>query len=149
MARPVSSSLKIDPNEIRRMSAMGCTIEEIAMKFQVNRQVIDMGYMLEVEAGRVQLKEDLRSAQITCGKTGKGNATMLIWLGKIYLGQKEISTDDRISELDRLLKHLDDKAECLLSPKNNSEAIARQKLVSICGWDPSDPENHSPPTTAS
>ena len=124
VGRPPSN---IDPEEIRRMAAIGCTYEEIAQKFKVSRQTIELNHAIEYQSGRVELKETIREAQLRSGKENKGNAGMLIWLGKVYLNQREVTHEERISELDALLKHLDIKAECLNLAKSNSEAIEMQQ----------------------
>lgn len=122
------ADMKVNAEEVRRMSALGCTYEEIAQKFQVSRQCIENAYVSEYQAGKVELKEGLRAAQIRCAKEGVGNSSMLIWLGKIHLNQREVSHEERISELDMLIKHLDLKAECLNSQRNSLEATMKQQL---------------------
>lgn len=124
-------SSKIDPDEVWRMASIGCTHEEIAQKFKVNRQIIDLGYATEFEAGRVIFKEQLREAQFN--KAMNGDSQMLIWLGKIHLNQREVAFEERISELDMLIKHLDLKAECLNLVKSSSEVINKQQLASTSG----------------
>ncbi|MFZ1075433.1 MAG: hypothetical protein WAN50_03610 [Minisyncoccia bacterium] len=121
--RPLSD--RINPDEVRKMASIGCTYEEIAQKFKVSRGTIENSYAIEYEAGRVALKQELREAQIRCGKENKGNSGMLIWLGKIYLNQRESTQEERVSELDMIIKHLDLRAECLNLAKNSSSVTEK------------------------
>jgi len=71
---------------------MGCTMEEMADWFQVNRETLKYNFSDYIAKGREELKRRLRTAQI---KTAlDGNATLLIWLGKQYLGQQDNPTNN-------------------------------------------------------
>lgn len=121
--------------EVVRMASLGCTLQEIGQRVGLGYRTIQEKYIYEFECGLVLLKEELREAQKLCAKQNVGNATMLIWLGKIYLNQRESSVDEKVSEIDAILKYIDDKAACSNSQKSNSEAIAKQQLVSMYGSD--------------
>ena len=91
MARPVK---EIDEKQFIKLCKLQCTSEEIASFFECNRDTIDAWckrtynegfsavYKKYSEAG----KTSLRRYQLNLAKT---NATMAIWLGKQYLGQKD------------------------------------------------------------
>lgn len=84
MARP---QVKIDGEEVEKLAAFGITIAEMADFFKVSRDVIDRRFKDEVAKGRADLKMKLRRKQIEVAMGG--NVTMLIWLGKQLLDQKE------------------------------------------------------------
>lgn len=77
----------LDPEQVFRLAAMGCSNYEIARFFNVSESFIRKRYTDVVEAGRVNIKVRLRSAQIR--EALAGNTTMLIWLGKQMLGQSD------------------------------------------------------------
>lgn len=130
---------KLDSQEVRRLASLGCPIAEIAQKFGVSFHYIENRYLPDYLAGKADLNEDIREAQLICGKTAKGSATMLIWLGKMYLGQKETQTSDRVSDIDKFLNQITD-TECSSSVQNNLEVLAKQHLASMYGSVLSDPE---------
>ena len=77
----------IDPDEILKLSKLGCTIEEMSDWFQVPANTIKYNFSDIIAKGRSETKQALRRAQIALAL--KGNATMLIWLGKNLLGQSD------------------------------------------------------------
>lgn len=110
-------------NEVRRMASLGCTTEEIAQKLSVTTNQLISKYGVPYREGKAEMLENLRAAQFKCAYENVGNCTMLIFLGKFYLHQREVTQEDKLSELDTLLKHLTDKSECLNSRQNNWKAI--------------------------
>ena len=84
----------IPPEEITKLARLGCSIEEMSDWFQVPRETIKYNFSDLIAKGRSETKQSLRRAQIALAL--KGNATMLIWLGKNMLGQQEtpIHADD-------------------------------------------------------
>ena len=77
----------ISPEEIIKLSRLGCSIEEMSDWFQVPRETIKYNFSDLIAKGRSETKQSLRRAQIALAL--KGNATMLIWLGKNMLGQSD------------------------------------------------------------
>ena len=83
---------EIDLAELKRLCKLQCTLEEIAAFFEVTKQTI-INYRKRpefrevMENGRLQGLVSLRRAQFT--NALKGNATMQVWLGKQWLGQKD------------------------------------------------------------
>jgi len=100
----------VDPNEVYKLSMIGCTDSEIADWFVINVQCLRENFEPELSKGRAGLKQKIRMYQI---QMAEKSAPMLIWLGKQYLGQSEnpINTeanqplpwthDDLINELDK------------------------------------------------
>ncbi len=81
----------IPPDEVWKLAALGCTIEEMADWFQVNRETLKYNFSDYILKGRAELKRRLRAAQIKTAMAG--NATLLIWLGKNILGQTDNPQD--------------------------------------------------------
>lgn len=77
---------------ISSMTAMGCTIDDIADELGISKPTLYTKHNKEklneaVKIGQGRLKNTLRMAQM---KTAvKGNPAMLIFLGKNYLGQSD------------------------------------------------------------
>jgi hypothetical protein len=84
----------VDPDEVYRMSQLGCTMEEMAYFFQIDRETLKYNFWDYIKRGESDTKQRLRNAQIELAL--KGNATMLIWLGKQMLGQSDnpVNQDD-------------------------------------------------------
>jgi len=81
----------IPPEEIQKLARLGCSIEEMSDWFQVPRETIKYNFSDLIAKGRSETKQSLRRAQIALAL--KGNATMLIWLGKNMLGQSDSPLD--------------------------------------------------------
>lgn len=84
---------KIDPEEVRKLAKTGATQAEIASRMGVSLSTLQRrcGQDLKTEAalrdGLNEMKVALRTKQVQVALAG--NVTMLIWLGKQYLGQKD------------------------------------------------------------
>lgn len=96
MARPKGSFKPIDIDKVERLALIGCTQEEIALVLGCHRSTLLKRKDLHAayEKGHAHMRETLRRVQFK--KAVEGNVTMLIWLGKQVLGQK-----DRIEETHR------------------------------------------------
>lgn len=77
----------VPPDEIYKLAALGCSIEEMADWFGVNRETIKYNFAEYIAKGHSELKQRIRMAQIKGALAG--NATLLIWLGKNIVGQTE------------------------------------------------------------
>lgn len=73
------------------LAQVGCTDEEIASHLDCSPDTLTRRYADLLKKGRAQLRMSLRRAQVK--KALAGDNTMLIWLGKILLGQKEPRTE--------------------------------------------------------
>jgi hypothetical protein len=78
---------EIDAAMVLKMAQWGAKTVEIADFFNVSVDTIDNRFSEILEKGRSELKMSLRQWQLTAAKNG--NATMLVWLGKQMLGQKD------------------------------------------------------------
>lgn len=70
-----------------RLAAIGCTQEEMAHVLGLSVATIRRRFKAQIARGRASMAVSLRRKQWAAAK--KGNVTMLIWLGKQYLGQKD------------------------------------------------------------
>lgn len=86
----------IDPEQVRKLAAIGCTHEEIASVVGCSQDTIARRFLEDVEYGRSQGKSSLRRKQWEMAMSG--NVTMLVWLGKQYLGQSDKQTVENTFE---------------------------------------------------
>lgn len=77
----------IDPEQVRKLAAIGCTHEEIASVVGCSTDTLVRRFLDVIEEGRSQGKSSLRRKQWEMAING--NVTMLVWLGKQYLGQTD------------------------------------------------------------
>jgi AcrR family transcriptional regulator len=83
----------IDAGLVENSAALGCTIEEIAAILGVGKRTLydrldsDADLAEALERGRDKGKATLRRLQWQ--QANAGNPTMLIWLGKQILGQRD------------------------------------------------------------
>lgn len=74
--------------KVHKMSQIGCTDKEQAHILSISEENLRNNFRTELSEGRAELRRGLRRAQLDAAVNEK-NPTMLIWLGKAYLGQKE------------------------------------------------------------
>jgi hypothetical protein len=90
--------IEIDYKQVEQLAAMQCTDEEIAAVLGVERNTIrrrkkdDEQFCSAYKKGQERGKASLRRMQFKAAEAG--NATMLIWLGKQYLGQSDKSQQE-------------------------------------------------------
>ena len=89
MARP--KKYNIDPKQVQKLSALGCTNKEISEFFGCSADLLEKSYSEFLTKGRAEQKMRLRQLQWRACENG--NVSMLIFLGKNMLGQQ-----DRIEE---------------------------------------------------
>lgn len=80
-------ALKIPRRKITELSAIGCTVEEIAGICEVSKDTLERNFAAFIDKGRADGKVRLRRLQQR--SANKGNVTMQIWLGKQLLGQSD------------------------------------------------------------
>lgn len=84
----------VPPDEVWKLAEVGMTDREIAEWFQIKEDTLRYNFAEYLTKGRAGLKRRLRAVQLSTALSG--NATLLIWLGKQYLGQSDspINSDD-------------------------------------------------------
>jgi hypothetical protein len=87
-----------DLKEVEKLCRLNCTDDELAAFFGVCRKTVERErksnpeFNEVIERGKSFGKLSLRRRQVELAN--KGNPTMLIWLGKVYLKQRENVTVD-------------------------------------------------------
>ena len=115
--------MEISLAAVRNAASIGCTVEEIAAIVGIGRQTLydrldaDPALREALECGRDEGKATLRRWQWQAAK--KGDKTMLIWLGKQMLGQRD----------QQELKH--DHAHNLVPPKLDLWHLTRDQLLQL------------------
>lgn len=84
---------EISVEDLERLCAMQCADEEIAAWFTCSTKTIQRirkqePYKTVFENGSAMGRVSIKRAQYQAAL--KGNVSMLIWLGKVILGQKEV-----------------------------------------------------------
>ena len=85
--------LELDLTQVEALAQIGCTIDEIATVLGVgpstvdDRMAKDIDFQVAYKRGREHGKATLRRMQWNSAKGG--HVTMMIWLGKQLLGQKD------------------------------------------------------------
>lgn len=108
MARP---KIQLDYDLIKRLSLIQCTQKEIASVLGVSVDTLqrDEEFCGIYKKGQEEGKMSLRRLQWKAAQSG--NVTMLIWLGKQYLGQtdkQEISTQEPVQIIIKQAGKVDD-----------------------------------------
>jgi hypothetical protein len=105
MARPPR---QINASQVAKLAEIGCSALEIATVMDCSVDTIQRRFAANFAKGRQSLKMKLRRRQIRAALDG--NITMLIWLGKQYLGQRE----HQYIELGDLSKLSDEQLEAIV-----------------------------------
>jgi len=81
---------KMDENrdKVIKLAEFGCTDREIAAIVDVTEDMLKRYMRKEIDCGRDKMRGGIRKAQLRAAIEDK-NPTMLIWMGKCYLGQRE------------------------------------------------------------
>ena len=103
---------EIDYEAVEKLANIQCTQEEIASFLGVSTRTLqrDEQFMELFNRGRENGKMSLRRIQ---WKHAEKSATMAIWLGKQYLGQKdniEVANTDELNKVKELLAKISDGA---------------------------------------
>lgn len=86
MGRP---KLNLDEELIMRLASIHCTMEEIASICKCSVDTLENRFSEPIKEAKNKGKSSLRRYQWEAVQ--KGNITMMIWMGKQLLGQKDIS----------------------------------------------------------
>lgn len=84
MARPL---LDIDPKQVEQLAMIQCSYDEMAAVLDCDPKTLSNRFSQAIKKGREQGKSSLKRAQYKSAMDG--NSTMLIWLGKQHLDQKD------------------------------------------------------------
>lgn len=81
----------VNPEEIYKLAAIGCTDQEIATWFDIEYSTLRYNFSEIMAKGREDLKAALRTAMVK--NALGGNAVMQIWLSKNMLGMSDNPTN--------------------------------------------------------
>ena len=83
----------VDPEEVKKLAALHCTIKEIAEWFSTTEKTITYHFADIITKSKLETKNSLRKTQLRVAMSG--NVPMLIFLGKNMLNQSDnpISTE--------------------------------------------------------
>ena len=98
----------IDPKIIANLAQIGCTQEEIGSVVGISTRTLQRNYADIIWANREKGKASLRKKMWDKALT-KDNTNMQVWLSKNYLGMKDRSVTENITEPLPLI--IDGKAE--------------------------------------
>ena len=86
----------VPPDEVYKLAELGCTNKEIAEWFMIKEDTLNYNFCDYLTKARAGMKRRLRSVQLSTALAG--NATLLIWLGKQYLGQSDTPANSQDQE---------------------------------------------------
>src|SRR4051794_30851582 len=89
----------VDLNMVQKLAEIGCTHEEIAYALSVSVDTLTRrdGFAEAYKKGDLAGKQSIRHGQHQAMK--RGNTVMLVWLGKIRLGQREVVTNEHSGDI--------------------------------------------------
>ena len=94
MARP--KKYQIDTSQLQKLATLGCTNKEMADFFGCSADLLEKSYSEFLIKGRAEQKMRLRQLQWKACENG--NVSMLIFLGKNMLGQRDRIEETQLEE---------------------------------------------------
>jgi hypothetical protein len=82
---------ELNEEVIHELASIHCTMKEIASIMKCSVDTLERRYADIIKKGQDEGRSSLRRAQYKSAMGG--NATMLVWLGKQLLGQKDSTTE--------------------------------------------------------
>ena len=86
--------IPIDAKAVEALASCGATTEEIAAKLDCSKDTLERRFAAHIIKGKAAGRASLRGKQFEKAMKGNGDTTMLIWLGKQLLGQRDKQTID-------------------------------------------------------
>jgi len=125
VGRPVKHNL--DVRQVLELAKIQCTMKEIAAVMGCSVDTLERNYADLIESGREHGKSSLRHAQWKKA-IDEGNPSMLIWLGRFYLGQREEININASSETE--VKKLLENWEISAKKKTTFDKLNRANKLS-------------------
>ena len=132
----LQAQAQIPDRVLSGLAALGCTEPEIQHLLACSPDFLASKSDI-LASGRASLKHSLRRAQIKHAL--KGNASMLIWLGKTYLGQKD-QPDTNLSQHTNIVVDAALLSNLQQSYQSTLSDIRRTKALSLPDKLSSDPD---------
>lgn len=103
--------INVDLDDVKDLAEQGNSAEHIAKVLGFSKSTLfgRKDVREAYEKGLAEMCVNLREWQMNCAKSG--NVTMLIWLGRQYLGQKDHPDEyaqGQLSKVDEIMRHLDE-----------------------------------------
>lgn len=103
MARPRK---QIDQCKVEKLAKLGCSQAEIGSVLGCSPDTLHRRFAGALKKGNAELDISLRKKQIDVALKGRNPTTMLIWLGKQRLGQRnEPTSTSQDDQLDEIIKN--------------------------------------------
>ena len=103
MARPRKP---INPGQVEKLAKLGCSQAEIGSVLGCSPDTLHRRFAGALKKGNAELDISLRKKQIDVALKGRNPTTMLIWLGKQRLGQRnEPTSTSQDDQLDEIIKN--------------------------------------------
>lgn len=99
MGRP---KLELDEDQIIKLAAINCSLAEMAAVLNCDVKTLTSRFSQVIEKGRETGKMSLKRKQYELAMSG--NVTMLIWLGKIMMGQTDTSRIELVNIPDEVFQ---------------------------------------------
>lgn len=87
----------IPPDDVYKLAALGCTIEEISDFFSINRETLKYNFSDYITKGRAEMKQRLRQAMFH-NACNNHNAAVQIFLAKNILGMSDTPVNSEDSQ---------------------------------------------------
>lgn len=113
MARPQKTATLTEA-QIEALAANGSSDDEIAALAGIDEATLKRSFAPQLKKGRGALRIRIRKKQLQ--RADEGSDTMLIWLGKVYLGQRETVVNVN-AEID-VTKLSDDDLDAIITGKS-------------------------------
>lgn len=105
--------VEVDPQKVYELASIACTLDEIALLCGCSVSTLRNKYKEVYDKGYAVARSSLRREQWKAASSG--NATMLIWLGKQMLGQRDFKDDPaKAADAEMTPAELDEKINKLL-----------------------------------
>ncbi len=115
----------ISEKQVQLLASEGKGVTEIARFFEVHPDTIYNRFSADLALGRDKLNERVRTAQLRA--MDHGNSTMLLHLGKVYLGQSDKTIDEYLSEAIETAGITKEDLLALIKNKDKLEAAKPKK----------------------
>ena len=126
-------NVHIDPEEVRKLSALGCSPTEIADFFGVNYSTLKRNFASEITKGTAEAKLSLRRAMLQNAQNM--NASVQIFLAKNWLSM----SDSPVSSEEKILPWVEEKHQpapitATLKPSEftQSKITKKPKMILTC-----------------
>ena len=115
MGRPLK---KIDEQQVYELAKIQCSYQEMAAVLDCDESTLTRRFSQVIKRGREDGKSSLKRKQYEVAMSG--SVPMLIWLGKIVIGQREV-IEQKNESLEQSSKVLEDLASKI------QESLEKQK----------------------